>query len=51
MEIDTTIKTNKDFPFYWTYYVNGQVKGCAKNADISCNECLLKSMCLCIGDK
>jgi hypothetical protein len=47
VEIDTTLETNKDFPFYYTIYERGCVKGCAKNANISCKECVCRSFCIC----
>ena len=46
MTLDTTQITTPEFPFYFTGYDEGLIKSCIKNADLSCQDCIAKSMCL-----
>lgn len=51
MEIDTTREVSPEFPFYYTWYEDGMVKGCVHDAEYGCKECVCKLFCLCRGDK
>ncbi len=50
-EFDTTHITSQEFPFYHTIYERGYVRGCVRNDEYSCADCLSKTFCLVSEDK
>jgi len=46
-EVDVNKQISKEFPFYHVWYEKGYIRGCVKASKISCNTCIVNTLCLC----